>query len=104
MRAGSLDRIVEIQSPTETISEAGVPVTVWSHVATMRAQMLQFDTSNREGQHTTSDTTITFRCYYLDGVTLEHRVLYLGEAFKIQKIKELGRRAGLDLIVEKVGQ
>jgi hypothetical protein len=69
----------------------------------MRAQVLQYDTSNREGQHVTSDTTITFRCYFLDGVTLENRVLYDGSAFKITKIKEIGRRVGLDLIVERVG-
>lgn len=103
MRAGSLDRVIEIQSAVTAVDEYGTPVTTWTKLATMRAQVLQYDTSNREGQHVTSDTTITFRIYWLDGVTLEHRVLYDGNAFKITKIKEIGRRVGLDLIVERVG-
>jgi SPP1 family predicted phage head-tail adaptor len=103
MQAGKLDRVIEVQTPLATVDDYGTPVTTWTKFATMRAQVLQYDTSNREGQHVTSDTTITFRIYWLDGVTLEHRVLYDGNAFKITKIKEIGRRVGLDLIVERVG-
>lgn len=103
MQAGKLDRVIEIQALTTSPDDYGTPVKTWSKLATMRAQVLQYDTSNREGQRVTSDTTITFRMYWLDGITLEHHVLYEGQAFKIGKIKEIGRRVGLDLIVERVG-
>jgi SPP1 family predicted phage head-tail adaptor len=103
MRAGLMDRVIEIQTPLAAVDDYGTPVTTWTKLATMRAQVLQYDTSNREGQHVTSDTTITFRMYWMDGLSLEHRVLYDGQALKIGKIKEIGRRVGLDLIVERVG-
>lgn len=104
MQAGKLDRVIEIQRPTTTLDQYGTPTQGWSKVATMRAQLLAFSTDNREGQRgSTTDTTITFRMRWLDGVTLEDRVLYDEQAFKIIQIKEIGRRVGLDLIVERVG-
>lgn len=105
MQAGKLDSVIEIQRPTTTLDLYGTPTQGWAKVATMRAQLLAFSTDNREGQRgSTTDTTITFRTRWLDGVTLEDRVLYDGQqAFKIIQIKEIGRRVGLDLIVERVG-
>jgi hypothetical protein len=40
---------------------------------------------------------------WLDGITLEHRVLYDGQTYRISRLKEIGRRVGLDLVVEHVG-
>jgi head-tail adaptor len=103
MRAGNLDRVIEIQSPTVTLNEYRTPVTVWSPLATLRAQLLKRSVDGREGQHTVTDSTATFRCYFYPGVTLEHRVMFEGQAFKITSIRELGRHAGMDLSVERVG-
>lgn len=104
MRSGLLDRVVEIQRPTTTLDQYGTPTQGWAKVATMRAQLLAFSTDNREGQRgNTTDTTVTFRMRWLDGVTLEDRLLYDEQAFTIRQIKEIGRRVGLDLIVERVG-
>ncbi len=70
---------------------------------TMRAQLLQSQTDDREGARgKTSDIVLTFRTRWLD-VTLENRVTYDGRQYQITQIKELGRRRGLDLTVEKVG-
>ncbi|MEH2542815.1 head-tail adaptor protein [Bradyrhizobium sp. AZCC 1699] len=103
MRAGQLDRSIELQSRATGLDLYGTVIDVWTTFATVRAQVLQYDTSNREGARTTTDTMITFRIYFLDSLTLENRVLCNGQAFKIQKIREIGRRAGLDLVVERVG-
>lgn len=104
MRSGLLDRVIEIQRPTTTLDLYGTPTQSWAKVATMRAQLLAFSTDNREGQRgSTTDTTITFRMRWLNGVTLEDSVLYENQRFKIIQIKEIGRRVGLDLIVERVG-
>jgi head-tail adaptor len=104
MRAGNLDRVIYIQSPGTGLDLYGTPTRVWTRFATMRAQVLQFATDDREGSRgNTTDTMITFRMRWLDGVTLENRVSYQGQAFVIRQIKEIGRRVGLDVVCERVG-
>jgi head-tail adaptor len=100
MRAGSLDRTIIVQRPTTTLDLYGVPATTWATVATMRAQLRTYSKDDRTNA---TDETLTFRCRWLDSVTLEHRVSYQGEAFKLAKIVEIGRRVGLDLTCEHVG-
>jgi hypothetical protein len=39
----------------------------------------------------------------MDGLTLDNRVSYQGQAFVIRQIKEIGRRVGLDVVCERVG-
>ena len=103
MQAGKLDRVIEVQSLVTTVDEYGTPDKSWSTLATMRAQKLENDTSNREGGHTVTDTSIAFRIYWLDNLTLDHRVIYEGQPFKIARLKEIGRRVGLDVVCERVG-
>jgi head-tail adaptor len=74
------------------------------HVRDVRAQKLENATNDREDQRgNTTDTVITFRMRWLDGVTLDNRVSYEGQAFNIRQIKEIGRRVGLDVQCERVG-
>lgn len=105
MRAGNLDRVIQILGRTMASPDLyGAVVPTWATVATLRAQLLQHATDDKEGQrgHTT-DVVRTFRMRWLDGVSLENRVTYEGQQYQIVSIKELGRRRGLDLTVEKVG-
>jgi SPP1 family predicted phage head-tail adaptor len=104
MRAGNLDRLVSIERCTVAVDAYGTAIDTWALFATMRAQVLQYSTDDRETAHGNStDRSITFRMRWLDGLTLEHRVSYEGQPFKIKQIKEIGRRVGLDLICERVG-
>jgi head-tail adaptor len=103
MRAGSLDRQIVIEEPTTEIDEYRTPNRTWSIVARVGAQIVQHDTVNHEGAHTTTETAVTFRIYWRPDITLENRVRYQNQPYKIQKIREIGRRAGLDLVVERVG-
>jgi head-tail adaptor len=104
MRAGNLDRVVLIEQPVTAISEAGTVTQTWATFATVRAQVLQFSLDDREGARgSTTEQSVTFRMYWLAGLSLEHRVTYEGRAFTIKTIKELGRRVGLDVICERVG-
>lgn len=104
MRAGSMDRSITIEAPTVTRDEYGCAATTWSTLVSLRAQLINRLVDNREGQHVTTDSTATFRTYYYPGVTLDHRILYDGAAYDITGIKELGRRAGLEITVEKVSK
>lgn len=104
MRAGNLDRVIEIQRPTTGLDLYGTPVTNWTTFATMRAQKLENAITNHEGARgNTTNTTITFRMRWLGGVTLENRVAYEGCQYKIEQFKEIGRRAGLEILCERVG-
>ena len=104
MRAGNLDRVIAIERETTSLDLYGVPVKVWTLVATMRAQVLQFATDDTESpaRGNTSDSKITFRMRWMDGLTLDNRISYQGQAFVIRQIKEIGRRVGFDLICERV--
>ena len=104
MRAGNLDRTVEIKSRSTGLDLYGTPIDVWTTLATMRAQVLQFATDDRQtARGSTTDTTITFRMRWLDGVSLDQRLVYEGQPYTIKRIVELGRRRGLDLTGERVG-
>lgn len=104
MRAGALDRVIDIQACSTGLDLYGTPIAVWTTFATMRAQKLENATDNREGERgDTTDIVITFRTRWLNDLSLDHRLVYAGQTFKITRIKELGRRVGLDIICEKVG-
>jgi SPP1 family predicted phage head-tail adaptor len=104
MRAGNLDRVILIERPTTGIDVYGTPIKTWAAVATVRAQLLQYDVDNREtARGDVTERTVTFRIRWLDGLTLDNRVSFEGAAFTIKKIKEIGRRVGLDVICERVG-
>ena len=105
MRAGSLDRVIEIQRMARGVPDLyGAPVFEWITFATMRAQLLQNATDDREGAGgKATDAVLTFRTRWIDGVTLEHRILYQGTQFTITRISEIGRRVGKDLTGERVG-
>jgi head-tail adaptor len=103
MRAGNLDRVIVIEAPTVTYDEYRTPVTSWAPVVSLRAQPIMRSTGDRQGQHAVTDGTATFRTYFYPGVTLEHRAVFEGQAFKITAIKEIGRRVGLEITCERVG-
>ncbi|WP_314945908.1 phage head closure protein [Bradyrhizobium cosmicum] len=105
MRAGNLDRIIEIQRRTTGLDLHGTPVEAWTTFATMRAQLLKNATDDREDArgHTT-DATRTFRMYYLASLSLNDRLLYEAQQYEIISIIEIGRRVGMDVTCEKAGR
>jgi SPP1 family predicted phage head-tail adaptor len=104
MRAGSLDRTILIQRRGTGLDFNGDPVDTWSTIATMRAQKLENAISDRESvRGNVTENVITFRMRWLALVTLEDRVSYEGQQFKITRIVELGRRRGMDLMCDRVG-
>ena len=107
MRAGLLDRVIHIDDLFEIVpDEYGTARRVKTGSnRKVRAKLLQYDVTDREGGgRPTTDAMLTFRCYWFDGATLEARVNYEGEAYEIKKIREIGRRAGLDIVCQRVGQ
>lgn len=88
MRSGNLDRLISVERATTGISLDGTPTGTWSTVASMRAQLLQHATDDKEGQrgHTT-DVVRTFRTRWLDGVSLETASPVTGSSIRSPRSK-----------------
>lgn len=105
MRAGSLDRRIEIGLPVNAgnSGEPWVPgAPAWQSLAFVRAQLVQGSTEEfirAFGEE--HQGAAVFRIRYLAGVTLTHRVRYDGRTFDLKEIKEIGRRRGLELRCEE---
>lgn len=98
MRAGNLDRIITIDRVTTVVDDYGTPVEGWATVATLRAELIQSSAQEFiRAYGATTDTIAIFRTRFLDGVTTADRVTYASRAYDVKEIKEIGRRAGLEL-------
>lgn len=103
MRAGQLDRTIQIQSFSNTVNDYGTPVMTWTDLATVRAQIVQQSTDEFLATHGETDSfAAVFRIRWLAGVTTDHRVSYGGKFLNIREVKEIGRRKGLELRCEEV--
>ena len=101
MRAGKLDRVIEITRTTMTPNpdepwDPGPPIT--ATVVTLHAQVIQqsaeeFMRSFGESQ----ETAIVFRTRWTDSVLLTDQIAYDGKIFDIKETREVGRRKGLEL-------
>ena len=99
MRAGPLDRRVTIQRVTLTEDDYGGSVESWADLATVSAQVVQ--QSGREflaAAQTQAEQRVLFRLRWIDGLSVLDRVSYGGRLHNIQDVKELGRRAGVELM------
>jgi head-tail adaptor len=97
--------IAVLKRGNTTIDATGATTPAWSTFATLRAQKIAHATNNRDGiSGGTTETTITFRAYWLDGLTLGDRVLFEDEVFNVVQIKEIGRHIGMDIVCRRVGQ
>lgn len=98
LNTGRLNRRVTIERETETVKPSGSVVKAWTPVATVWAEVLQQTASEFFTGYGEAETgTVIFRVRYRPGITTADRVTYAGTAYGIKEIKELGRRAALEL-------
>ncbi len=99
MRAGALDRRIEIQSYSATRDAIGGEVRFWTTTATVWAQ--KRDTAGREsekaGREALAEVETVWRIRYCAGVSPKMRVKFGSQLWSIEAIAEIGRREGLDL-------
>jgi hypothetical protein len=106
IRAGDLDRTLYITRVSELLDEFGAA----SDCATQRAVRLKAALLENHSNDTmqawgaASDTTLIFRTWFISWVKAGDLVRYQGREFIVKEIKELGRRRGIELQVERVGQ
>lgn len=98
MRAGRLDRAIEIQRSTYEVDPAGTPVYTWTTIATVRAEIVQASTEEFIRAYGASDETLViFRIRFLEAITNADRVIHGGQTHNIKEVKEIRRRRGLEL-------
>jgi SPP1 family predicted phage head-tail adaptor len=98
MRAGRLDRSIELQSLSTTNNSFGEPVETWTTIATVAAAV----TPNRGNERFTAQqvvghAVVTFKIRYRTGLTVLNRIRYQGRQWDIHDVREVGRREGLEI-------
>lgn len=95
---GKMDRRITIERETETVKPSGSVVKAWAPVATVWAEVLQQSANEFFTGYGEAETgTVIFRVRFQPGITTADRVNYDGAAYGLKEIKELGRRAALEL-------
>lgn len=99
MRAGKLDRTIEVRRETFVSDGYGgqIPGGV-ATVSTLRAQVIQASTEEFIRTYGTStETVVIFRTRWTDSVLLSDLLRYDGIDHNLIETKEIGRRRGLEL-------
>jgi SPP1 family predicted phage head-tail adaptor len=103
MRAGRLDRRITIESATTTQNEYGETVETWSSfAANIPATVTPL--RGRElfaAQQVVATSELKVQIRYMAGITEAMRVVYDGVTYGIQHVAEIGRRAGIELLIGK---
>ena len=98
MRAGKMDRVIQIDTFSSTQDEYGGEIITWLPLATMRAEVIQQSGDEfLAAGGVASSVGIIFRTRYVEGVTVQSRVTYEARYFNLVEVKEIGRRKGLEL-------
>jgi len=104
MRAGRLDRRIELQSKTETRDSFGAAIPTWTAYTTVWAEVKsegQAGARNNEADTEQSRSERVFKIRYGPIVEPEHRVLHDGLTYRIKAVNEISRREGLELRTER---
>ncbi|RCW85439.1 phage head closure protein [Phyllobacterium bourgognense] len=98
MRAGKLDKRIELQRETQIVKPSGSVVKEWQTFATIRAEVVQQSASEYlTGFGEAETNTVIFRIRYVADISTDDRVFYSGKPYDLKEIKEIGRRRGLEL-------
>ena len=101
MRAGRLDRLIDIEEPIETRTDSGDVSVTWEKVATVWAS-IEFDSGGEtdSGSGELARSNEIFRIRWRRGLTAKHRIAWRPEKtaekryYDIRSITEIGRREG----------
>lgn len=98
MRSGTLTRIIAVDRLTSTLNENRNPVSAWSNIATLRAEVIQHSIDEAEADSGERDAdTLTFRTRFFTGLTTADRIRFMGRNYNVKGFSEIGIRAGLEI-------
>src|SRR3990167_1977259 len=101
MRAGELDRRVNIQQYTETRNAKGEAIKTWSLLETVWAKVEPVAGSEPfQAEQENAKRTLKFTIRHRTDVTEKMRIAYGSFYYNIKSIEELERREGLAITAE----
>ena len=110
MRAGQLDRRVNLEVKTTSRDSLGQPIETWSVVRTLWAHRAEGSkVAERFGANQTyAMVTTVFRVGYFPALTTiapdTHRLVFNGRAYNIHGVVEIGRKQGVELLCSARGE
>ena len=104
MKAGRLTEQIRIERFTNTVNEAGTPITTWLRLCELRAEKVEQSTREYIRNFGASDEEVViFRARFFDGISNADRVIWRGAAFNIRQVAPIGRRQGVELRCVRIG-
>jgi len=104
LRAGRLDREITVERVETSVDDAGSPQETWSTHLELRAELLDGGEAEVErAWGASTEVELVLRTRYVDDVTLADRIVYEDRPYEIVRIRELGRRRGLEIGLRSVG-
>jgi len=101
MQAGKLDRKITLQRFTETRDEFNEPVQVWTTLANRSASYEPLSDGERfRASETAADASARFVIRWsqiVSDLNPKDRLLYESQPWQIVRVKEIGRREGLEI-------
>lgn len=101
MKGGALDRRISIERATVTSNAYGEPVQTWAAIANVWAACEDVSDGERwRAAEVSATISHRFRIRWSDAVSTvnaKDRIRYDGRVFDIHHVKELSRRAGLEI-------
>lgn len=101
MKAGRMDRRLVIESQSATTDDLGHQINSWSTLATVWATIepVSGGEAIKLGADI-PDSLIKVFIRYRTDITTRHRLNYQSRQWDIKYVREIGRKAGLELIAE----
>lgn len=105
IEAGKLDRRITLQRATATQDDAGQPISTWSTLAEVWAQVTPLAVREPfQADQRAAWVDHKFKIRYRSDVGPLNRVLYAGRTYDVVGVQELGRREGLELMAYARGE
>jgi SPP1 family predicted phage head-tail adaptor len=105
LAAGKLDRKIILQRSTETVDEYNEPVKTWATLATRSASYEPLSDGEKfRASETAAEASARFVIRYSAAVAdlnPKDRLTFEGAAWEIVRVKEIGRREGLEITAGK---
>jgi SPP1 family predicted phage head-tail adaptor len=105
MRAGKLDRRITIQNKSEVIDVYGQRTLTWATFLTVWANPYQKEGKEQDvDSNRSTKRMVHFKVRWNSTITDEMRIIWEGNYYKIEDIKELSRQDGLIIYGTKLAQ
>jgi len=101
VRAGELDRRIEIRTAAVSTNELNEPVETWIPAVTVKAKVMPISDGERfRAGEVSAQITTRFLIRWsitTSEITPKDRIVYGGKTFDIFHLKEIGRREGIEI-------